>query len=80
MEKDKVKGGADMETQITQREKNLQSCPFCQERPAGFGIEALKFNFRTHLEKHLRRNEITNEELEIAMKRLFQSINENDKK
>ncbi|MCX5718782.1 MAG: hypothetical protein NT055_02240 [Nitrospirae bacterium] len=75
MKNNDLKGGKeDMEVQLTNRVKNLQKCPFCDEKPSGFGVNALIFNFQMHLEKHLRKNEISQEELENAMKRLRESI------
>jgi len=71
-----LKGGneKDMEVQISTREKHLQQCPFCDEKPSGFGIGALTYNFKTHLDKHLRNKEISQEDFDLAMKRLTQSI------
>jgi len=69
-----LKGGEEMEVQITKRAKHLQKCPYCDEKPAGFGINALLFNFEIHLQKHFRRGEITQIEMDSAMKRLKQAI------
>jgi hypothetical protein len=77
MDKDNLKGGKDMETTIKKIQVNVQQCPFCNQKPSSFGADALKYNYKVHLDKHLRRGEITQEELDNAMKRLIQSISEN---
>jgi len=72
----KLKGEKDnIEVHFTERKKFIQPCAFCEEKPSGYGTEALIYNYKTHLDKHLRKGDITQEQLDNEIKRLHKQIN-----
>jgi hypothetical protein len=80
-EEDKLKGGRDdMEVQVVSRKKFLQQCPFCSEKPAANSIDALFYNFKIHLDKHLRNKDIVQDDFEQTLNRLKKSIAEQNGK
>jgi len=52
----------------------FHDCPVCNHKISSNSLDALKYNYRMHLDKHLRNNMINKENMEKYLKNLENRI------